>query len=256
MPRAAGGRGRGDEEACPRRAAVAGFRGGRMEGDALRALQAVDAARYMLEARTLPTFGAKPLDRITPARVRKWFDAFSRTEPGNANNGLGVLRQIMNFAVACGHIETDPTRGIGRNRRPALTRFLSREEIDRLHEALDRHARDDRTRHQADMIRLLLLTGCRESEIVRLRWSEVRDNVLALAKAKMGPGRCRSTPGPGASTNASAEEKALTYSPLRAIRRGREGPITGFGIGSGERPASRMCACTTSGTLVQYSIST
>ena len=40
---------------------------------------------------------------------------------------------------------------------------------------------------QADIIRLLLLTGCRKSEIVRLRWSEVRGNVLALADAKTGP---------------------------------------------------------------------
>ena len=133
------------------------------------------AARYMLEGRILPAFGSKPLDRITPAEARQWFDAFSRAAPGNANKGLELLRRIMNFAVACEHVEADPTRGIGRNRRTPLTRFLSREEIGRLHGALDRHARGDRTRHQADIVRLLLLTGCRKSEIVRLRWSEVRD---------------------------------------------------------------------------------
>ena len=143
-------------------------------------------ARYVLEGRILPAFGSKPLDRIAPAQVRKWFDAFSRTAPGNANNGLGVLRQIMNFAIACGHVETDPTRGIGRNRRPALTRFLSREEVDRLHRILDRHS-GGRGAAQADIIRLLLLTGCRKNEIVRLRWSEVQGNVLALADAKTGP---------------------------------------------------------------------
>ena len=145
------------------------------------------AARYMLEGRILPAFGSKPLDRIAPDEVRKWFDAFSRAAPGNANKGLELLRRIMNFAVACEHVETDPTRGIGRNRRTPLTRFLSREEIGRLHRALDRHARNDRTRHQADIVRLLLLTGCRKSEIVRLRWSEVRDDALALADAKTGP---------------------------------------------------------------------
>ena len=143
--------------------------------------------RYMLEGRILPAFGSKPLDRITPAEARQWFDAFSRAAPGNANKGLELLRRIMNFAVACEHVEADPTRGIGRNRRTPLTRFLSREEIGRLHRALDRHARNDRTRHQADIVRLLLLTGCRKSEIVRLRWSEVRDSVLALADAKTGP---------------------------------------------------------------------
>ena len=145
------------------------------------------AARYMLEGRILPAFGSKPLGRIAPAQVRKWFDAFSRTAPGNANKGLQLLRQIMNFAIACEHVETDPTRGIGRNRRTPLTRFLSGEEIGRLHEALDRHACKERTRTQADVVRLLLLTGCRKSEIVRLRWSEVRDDVLALSDSKTGP---------------------------------------------------------------------
>ena len=40
---------------------------------------------------------------------------------------------------------------------------------------------------QADIIRLLLLTGCRKSEIVNLCWSEVREEGLALMDAKTGP---------------------------------------------------------------------
>ena len=51
---------------------------------------------------------------------------------------------------------------------------------------LDEQSGKSRTQ-QADIIRLLLLTGCRRSEIVRLRWSEVRGNVLALADSKTGP---------------------------------------------------------------------
>lgn len=63
-------------------------------------------ARHLLHGRILPAFGSKPLDRITPAQAKRWFDAFSRTAPGNANNALKLFRQIMNFAVSCGHIET------------------------------------------------------------------------------------------------------------------------------------------------------
>ena len=40
---------------------------------------------------------------------------------------------------------------------------------------------------QADIIRLLLLTGCRRNEIVGLRWSEVHDDCLVLADSKTGP---------------------------------------------------------------------
>ena len=139
-----------------------------------------------LRRQLLPVFGPKRLDRITPARVRQWFDRYSRTAPGGANRAFDILRQIMNFAVACGHVGTSPTAGIERNRRPALTRFLSREEIARLHEVLDAQTRS-RDRQQADIIRLLLLTGCRKSEITGLRWSEVHQDMLALADSKTGP---------------------------------------------------------------------
>ncbi len=141
--------------------------------------------RYVLEGSILPAFGATPLDRIAPAQVRRWFDAFSRTAPGNANNALKLVRQIMNFAIACGYIDTNPTRGIKRNRRTPLTRFLSREEIARLHRVLDRQS-GGRGAAQAEIIRLLLLTGCRKSEIVRLRWSEVHGDMLMLGDSKTG----------------------------------------------------------------------
>ena len=40
---------------------------------------------------------------------------------------------------------------------------------------------------QADIIRLLLLTGCRKSEIVTLRWQDVDGDTLNLGEAKTGP---------------------------------------------------------------------
>ena len=92
----------------------------------------------------------------------------------------------MTFAVAFGHVEVNPARGIRRNRRPALTRFLSREEIARLYAVLDAQTRRG-SRQQADIVRLLLLTGCRRGEIIGLRWSEVHDGMLALADSKTGP---------------------------------------------------------------------
>lgn len=145
-------------------------------------------ARHVLARQLLPAFGSKPLDRIAPAHVRRWFDSFSRTAPGHADNALRILRQILNFTVACGLIDANPTRGIRQNRRPALTRFLSRGEIARLHEVLDEEAgRGERFRHQAEIMRLLLLTGCRRGEIIGLRWSEVQDDRLVLSESKTGP---------------------------------------------------------------------
>ena len=142
--------------------------------------------RYQLAGQLLPAFGSKPLDRIEEAGIRRWFDRYSRTAPGNANHVLARLRQMLNFAVACGHIESNPAQGIAFNRRAKLTRFLSREEIARLHDVLDRQTRKG-SRQQADIIRLLLLTGCRQGEIVNLRWAEVHGDMLSLADSKTGP---------------------------------------------------------------------
>ena len=123
-------------------------------------------------------------------KVEAWFDEYSRTAPGGANHALNLLRRLLNHAVVCGHLPTNPTRGIKRNPRPKLTRFLSREEVRRLHRVLDQysHTRPSRVQ-QADIIRLLLLTGCRKSEIVTMRWQDIDGDTLNLADAKTGPRR-------------------------------------------------------------------
>ena len=96
------------------------------------------------------------------------------------------MSQILNHAVKLEHITANPARAVKQNPRPKLARFLSREEIERLRTALDRHAGGKRGQ-QADIIRLLLMTGCRKNEIVRLRRQEVDAGCLRLADSKTGP---------------------------------------------------------------------
>ena len=143
---------------------------------------------HMVERRLLPAFGALRLDRIGRPHVERWFDAMSRKTPGAANMTLSLMRQIMGAAKAAGHVGTDPVAGVRPNPGRKMTRFLSAEEIVRLHRTLDRLV-EERPSHrpQADIIRLLLLTGCRKSEILTLRWSEVDGDMLRLAEAKTGP---------------------------------------------------------------------
>ena len=142
----------------------------------------------MLAKQLLPAFGSLQLDLIRRPHVERWFDTYSETAPGGANKALQLLRQILNAALATGLIVANPTHGIRRNPRPKLTRFLSAGEIDRLHCTLDRLVEERPSRQpQADIIRVLLLTGCRKGEIVRLKWSEVDGGVLRLAETKTGP---------------------------------------------------------------------
>ena len=144
----------------------------------------------VLERQLIPAFGRLPLDAVRRIDVERWFDAYSRTAPGGANKALEILGQIMNAALAAGHVETTPVKGITKNPRPKLTRFLSAEEIEGLHRVLDRLVRERPSRRQqADIIRLLLLTGCRKGEILKLQWSEVDGDRLNLAESKTGPRR-------------------------------------------------------------------
>ena len=144
----------------------------------------------MLERQLIPAFGRLPLAAIRRIDVERWFDAYSRTAPGGANKALEILGQIMNAALAAGHVESAPVKGIAKNPRSKLTRFLSAEEIERLHRVLDRLVEERPSRRQqADIVRLLLLTGCRVGEILKLQWSEVDGDRLNLAHTKTGPRR-------------------------------------------------------------------
>ena len=80
---------------------------------------------------------------------------------------------------------SNPCAGIRRYRQGRSERFLTPEEYRRLAAVLDRlEAR--RPPHVA-AVRLLLLTGCRKSEILTLQWRSYREGRLYLRDSKTGP---------------------------------------------------------------------
>ena len=85
-----------------------------------------------LKRQLLPAFGALRVDCVKRSAIERWFDAYSRTAPGGANMALDLLRQILNAVIAAGHTDRNPTKGIRKNPRRKLTRFLSDAEIQRL----------------------------------------------------------------------------------------------------------------------------
>lgn len=141
----------------------------------------------LLRTQLLPEFGPMRLSDITSLDIHQWFDRYTRTAPAGANRALDVLAQIFSYAVSCGDLAENPARGVRRNRRPKPTRFLTLAEIKRMHAALDAHNGRGSGQQQADIIRLLLLTGCRKNEVIGLQWVEVDGDRLFLQNAKMGP---------------------------------------------------------------------
>lgn len=79
---------------------------------------------------------------------------------------------------------SNPCAGVKANRRRQCERFLSDRELARLGQAL-RCSEATHPVHAAAVI-MILLTGCRKSEILDLRWSEVKGGRLLLADSKTG----------------------------------------------------------------------
>ncbi|MCY4503967.1 MAG: tyrosine-type recombinase/integrase [Alphaproteobacteria bacterium] len=142
--------------------------------------------RCYLRNQLLPHFAGRPIADIDRQEVRNWF-ASLRATPVAADRSMPVLSVIMREAETMGLRPegSNPCRGIRRYRRKGRERFLSDEEIRQLSARLKAH--ETRWPQQVAVIRLLLLTGCRKSEIVTLQWSDYREGHLFLRDSKTGP---------------------------------------------------------------------
>ena len=149
-------------------------------------VRTLEVNRGYLRNQILPCFSGRPIADIDSREVRNWF-ASLRATPVAADRSMPVLSVIMREAEAMGLRPegSNPCRGIRRYRRKGRERFLSDDEIRRLSAALSAHA--ERKPLQVAAIRLLLLTGCRKSEILTLRWSDYREGRLFLRDSKTGP---------------------------------------------------------------------
>ena len=145
----------------------------------------LEVNRGYLRNQILPCFSGRPVADIDSWEVRNWF-ASLRATPVAADRSMPVLSVIMREAEAMGLRPegSNPCRGIRRYRRKGRVRFLSDDEIRRLAAALSAHA--ERKPLQVAAVRLLLMTGCRKSEILTLRWSDYREGRLFLCDRKTG----------------------------------------------------------------------
>ena len=142
--------------------------------------------RCYLRNQILPHFGGRNIAGIDGKAVRNWFASLAAT-PVAADRSMPILSVIMREAEAAGLRPegSNPCRGIRRYRRKGRERFLSDEEIRRLSAVLSERAESRPS--QVAAVRLLLLTGCRKTEILTLRWTDYREGRLFLRDSKTGP---------------------------------------------------------------------
>ena len=142
--------------------------------------------RAYLRNQIMPFFRGRPIADITRREVQRWFAALHPT-PAAANRSLPILSLILRQAEIYGYRPEDsnPCAGLRRYRRRSRERFLTVGETRRLGAALA--AQEPVTPLPAAVIRLLLLTGCRQSEVRTLQWRDYREGHLFLPDSKTGP---------------------------------------------------------------------
>ena len=151
--------------------------------------------RRMVEKFIVPALGDMPAGDVQRKDAAELHHSM-RATPYQANRMLGVLSKMFVQAEIWGWRPdgSNPCRHIRQYKEHKRERFLSPEEMARLGAVL--RAAEEEMPAAVAAFRLLLLTGCRKSEIRDLRWEHVTADAIELPDAKTGR---RAVPlGPGA----------------------------------------------------------
>ena len=107
---------------------------------------------------------------------------------GTASRTIGLLGGIFTFAIQKGIRDDNPVHSVKKPKDNKRQRFLSELELKRLFEFLNQPDGLSLNSNAVPAIKLLLLTGCRKSEILTLKWDYVdfENSYLLLPDSKTG----------------------------------------------------------------------
>lgn len=146
--------------------------------------------RRMVERVILPALGRHRVTEVTRADIAKLHHDL-RHIPYDANRCLEIISKMFNLAEMWGVRPdgTNPRKHIQKYREEKRERFLSAAELRRVGEVL-REMEEEGIELPSGIAaaRLLILTGCRLNEIMRLKWDYVdfEGRVLRLPDSKTG----------------------------------------------------------------------
>lgn len=127
----------------------------------------------------LPAMGAMKVEQVERRDV---IGLLAPLSPVSANRALQMLKAAFNKAelwqLRPDH--SNPCRRIPKQPEPLRERYLTREETVQLLAALDAFPLTPLRWRFVQLIRLLLLTGCRVGEIVRGRWEWFQEETAVL----------------------------------------------------------------------------
>ena len=123
--------------------------------------------RRMIDRVIRPKIGKHRLKAVGRLDIEVLHTSLKAT-PYAANRVLALLSKMFNLAIEWKWMMENPTRGIPRFQEGTRERWLTTEEIQRFREALDSYA----DQNAANALRLLMLTGSREGEVLKAEWEQ------------------------------------------------------------------------------------
>ena len=148
----------------------------------------VEACRWLVKKFVIPDLGKMAIDEVDREHIAALHHKH-RDTPYQANRILEVVRKMFNLAEAWGlrKDSPNPCRFVQKYKEKKRERFLTDEEFHRLGQVLNEIEADgSETLAAVTAIRLLMLTGCRLSEIQTLRWEDVN---LEAAEVRLRDGK-------------------------------------------------------------------
>jgi integrase len=142
--------------------------------------------RYIAGTHILPLLGGKKVRDLSREEVTRWHLDLSAKSTA-ARMALSTLSGLMLYGEDHGlrEIGTNPCRGLRKKQRGHRGQLLSADTVRRLCSALDQL--HEQMPDACDVVRLLLLTGARRSEILTLEWDRIAGPRAVLEDSKAGP---------------------------------------------------------------------
>ena len=177
-----------------------------LEGCGTKKPSTLETDRGRIERHIKPLLGRKRVKDLTPNDVRRFLNDVAKGKTavdektkkrgrarvaggrGTATRTVGLLGGILTFAMADGIRADNPVRGVKRFPDRMCERFLSPGELARLGEAMAAAEREGENKVAIAAVRALILSGCRKSEILSLKWEEIdfQRGYLNLPDSKTG----------------------------------------------------------------------
>jgi integrase len=123
--------------------------------------------RQMIASKIIPSIGTLKVKDVTCLDIERLHGSLKAT-PVRANRVLSLLSSIFNLAIRSEKAHRNPVKGVQHFHEEPRETWLSLDELNALFSALNRYP----DQVAADAIRLLILSGSREMEVLSAEWSQ------------------------------------------------------------------------------------